>query len=116
MNKLKLAFAALVLWAIFSLIVGIGIITIPFAIAIWIFTGQEALKSAVTRFGQGLDGTANVLVLNGDPRETISSHAGRLWEAGRINWKISFIKWFTDLGEQDHILKAIQSEARQLPL
>lgn len=122
-SRLKVALAALVMLVLFLLLILPAAFMVPFLLVVYVLTGSEWLRSHVTSFGQGLDGAANVVLMDGRPQETISSHAGRYYEAkfgnayeGRppsipdlvIPWQARFVKWLTDLVEPDHVYKSVE--------
>ena len=124
--RLKIAIAALVMLVLFLTIIIPAAIAVPFLLVVYIFAGSDWLRSRVTSFGQGLDGAANVVFLDGHPKETISSHVGRWYEKkygnayeGRppsipdlvIPWRARFVKWLTDKGEPDHVYKSVEQWA-----
>lgn len=125
-ERVKLLFAALFMLIVFLLIIIVGVVlTIIFLIG-YLITGSAWLRSRVTNFGIGLDQAANVVFMDGNPKETISSHAGRYYEAkygnpykGRpatrpglvIPWQAVAVCTVTNLGEKDHVLNAVEQWA-----
>lgn len=120
----------------FMLIVfGVGaVVSLPmFALAlVWfLLTGSVAAEAFVGFRGRALDQLCNAVYFNGDPRETISSHCGRYYEAkygnpykGRpathpdlvIPWSVQFVHRLTSLAEKDHVLRAVQAPFVGMPL
>ena len=121
--RLRIAFAALIMLVLFLLVIAGGVIAVLVFIVGYVATGSDWLRSRVTSFGQALDSAANVPFMDGHPKETVSSHAGRYFEAkygnaykGRpatqpalvIPWQAKFVRWLTDLAEPDHVLRAVE--------
>lgn len=125
-KRLLVAFAAMVMWLAFGLVVGAAFIVFPVLTAVWVCNGSEWLRDRLTKYGQALDSCANVPFLDGHPKETISSHVGRFYTARYGNaykllpatnpdlvipWQCVFVRWLTDKGEPDHVYKAVEQWA-----
>lgn len=126
MKRIAIAFAAMVMWVLFGIEVWIAFIAFPVLCLAWIFNSSDWLQQRLTSYGQALDSCANVVFMDGHPKETISSHVGRFYEArygnpykGRemtrpdlvMPWQALFVKWLTDFAETDHVLKAVEQWA-----
>lgn len=127
---------ALFLAGSFMLIVfGTGVlVALPmFALAlVWfLITGSVTAQEFVSFRGMSLDQVCNAVYLKGDPRETVSSHCGRFYEAKYGNpykrrpatnpdlvipWRVQFVHRLTSLAEKDHVLKAVQAPFVGMPL
>lgn len=122
-QRIKIVIAAIIMLVLFLAVIIPAAISVPFLLAAYVLTGSDWLRSRVTSFGQGLDGAANVVLMDGHPKETISSHAGRFYEAkygnpyeGRpatqpdlvIPWQARFVHWLTNLAEPGHVLKSVE--------
>jgi hypothetical protein len=73
-----------------------------------------ARKPRWLRFLISIDQTFNVLVLDGDEDETISSHAGKAMLSGE-RWGCILCR-FLELFEKDHCLKAIEPDEGSAPV
>lgn len=116
------AFAAILMWLIFGLVALVTIILQLLGILAWVATGRQSIYDWVKDTGKAIDSLANTAVLRGHPKETVSSHAGRYIQRGRIDpsrpaprWA-RFVAWLTGLFEEDHAVKAIEEAFRNQPL
>lgn len=114
---MKITVLGLLFWLVFTMS---GILTFMCqfcGIFKYLLTGSEIEKKWVTSTGQGSDGPSNASWFGGDPRETISSHTGRWIQSGQpMPRKFRFVAWLTNLFEQDHAVKAIESAFKNQPL
>jgi len=116
-KRIAIGLLALVLWAVFGLINVIGWVGIPLSILYYVITGDSSTRDYVARYGKAIDQAANVVLLDGHHKETISSHVGRKIVAGvELSLTEGFIVWLTNLVEKDHCVKAIEQYSDQLPL
>lgn len=125
-RRIALAFAALFMLIVFITIILIGAVMALFFLLGYIVTGSEWLRDRLTKFGQGIDSAANVILLDGHPKETISSHVGRMYSAkfGNVYKGMAptdpdyvlpriaiIVMHITDIGEPDHVYKAVEEWA-----
>ena len=125
-RRLLIAFAALIMWVLFGAIIAVAFCFVPVLMVAYVCTGSAWLYSRVGAFGQALDSCANVPFMDGHPKETISSHAGRYYEAKYGNpyknrgptqqdlvipWQAKLVRWLTDMAEENHVLKAVEEWA-----
>lgn len=133
LKRIGIAIAALVMWLAFGLVVIPIWLIFPLATLWWVIKNRNGLRDRLTRYGQALDSCSNVIVFDGHPKETISSHVGRMYSAkygnpdkGLVitdaNFKLpfmaKFVYWLTNLGESRHCYKAVEVWAveAQVPL
>lgn len=130
-QRLGKVFVGVVMWLIFSL-AGCAIFVLQgFGILLWLLTGWQSVYAWVGRTGKSSDQLANAGVLGGHHKETVSSHAGRYYEAkfgnsykGRpaTDSSIKIPVWavvvnrITGLIEKDHVLKAVEESFLAVPL
>lgn len=120
-KRLEMAFAALLMHLVFGLSFALSwIATFPILL-IWIISGNEVIKDWIYSFGKAEDQAMNASMFGGDPKETVSSHAGR-WIQKRISddivvprW-VRLVKWFTDIFSMEHVLNSIEQPFEDLPL
>lgn len=93
---------AIILWAIFLLPSLLAVVLIPLRI---LFSDIGQIKELLRAHDQ----MTNAFWLNGHARETVSSHAWRVWLASKRLWSTAVLE-FTDLVERDHCKKANASE------
>lgn len=126
-KRFGICVAAIVMLVLFVIVIAVAVLCVPPLMLAYFIGGSEWIYKRVGAFGQGLDQAANVPFMDGHPKETISSHAGRYFEAvygnpfkGRIvpsnptvviPWQAKFVKWLTDLAEKDHVLHAVEQWA-----
>lgn len=115
--RLRITILGLLFWLVFSPGVVLTLVCQFYAIVKYLFTGSESARAWVTKTGQGTDALNNAAWFDGDQRETISSHTGRWVESGQpLPLKFRFVRWLTDLFEQDHAVKAIEEPFKNQPL
>jgi hypothetical protein len=127
-RRILIAIAALVMWLAFGIAVIPVWIIFPFATLWWVIKNRNGLRDRLTRYGQALDACANVVVFDGHPKETISSHVGRMYSAKFGNpekgmpitdpdFKLPvmavFVYWLTNIGEKRHVYNSVESWAVQ---
>jgi hypothetical protein len=126
----KAAAAAVMLFA-FGLGSLLALPCVAVALLGFAVTGREGFGRYVSYRGKSFDQVCNTYWFNGHPKETISSHAGRYFEAKYGNpykgrpatdpelviprWARA-IAWLTNLAEADHCLKAVESAFVGMPL
>lgn len=125
-KRCAIAIAVMVMWISFGLVVWVGFVLVPFAVVAYVCRESEWLYKRIGGYGQALDSCANTLFMDGHPKETISSHCGRYYETKYGNlyknrpatnpevvlpWQAIFVKWLTDIGEVDHVYKAVEQWA-----
>lgn len=125
-KRLAIAFAALFMMTAFIIIILIGVVMALVFIVGYILSDSAWLRDRLTKFGQSIDAAANVVLLDGHPKETISSHVGRIYSAKYGNpiknmpvvnpnlvipWPAPVVKWITNFGEKDHVYHAVESWA-----
>ncbi len=125
-KRLAIAFAAIVMLICFLTVIVGALVALPLFILGYVITGSDWLYARIGAFGHGLDSCANVPWLDGHPKETISSHTGRFYEAKYGNpykkrpatnpdqvipWQAAFVKWLTDKAETNHVYKAVEQWA-----
>lgn len=126
-ERAKLVLAASVMMFFFVPIVMVGIVIAVIMLVSYLFRDSQWVYKRLVAFGSALDQASNVVLFDGDERETISSHVGRFYEAkygnpikGRpgatdtllvLPWQCEFVKWLTDLGEPDHVYHAVEQWA-----
>jgi hypothetical protein len=107
-DKIKQVALGFLFWIAFSIPVLLAIITLPFFILAFA-CGAENLRPWVYRVGKALDQTSNAALFGGNPKETVSSHAGRWIVSGRNMpaW-VPVVDRATGIFEDDHCVKAIE--------
>lgn len=126
-KRLGICFAALVMLVLFVIVIAAAVVVTLPLLVVYLFNASAWLYDRIGKFGQALDSCANVPFLDGHPKETISSHVGRFYEAKFGNpyklrpyatqpdvvipWQAQFVKWLTDLAEKDHVLHAVEQWA-----
>lgn len=125
-DRLRIGLAALVMWLAFGLIVIPVWIVFPLGVAWWVWKNRNGLRDRLTRFGQALDECANVVLFDGDPRETVSSHVGRMYsvkygnpDKGILITQPNFVipmmarvvKFLTDQFAPQHVYKSVETWA-----
>ncbi len=125
-KRLAIAFAAMCMWFMFGVEVSIAFAAFPFLTAVWVVRDSDWLRKRLTAYGQALDQCANVVFMDGHPKETISSHVGRIYSAKYGNgykgmlglkpdlvipWQAVFVHWVTDFAEPDHVYKSVEAWA-----
>ncbi len=107
---------------LFWLVFGTGtLITVligqPLGIIAYALTGSDGIRDWVYRTGKATDQLCNAAFFGGNPKETISSHAGRWVLSGRdVPARFRLVRWITDKFEQNHVLFAIESPFMGEPL
>lgn len=119
---LLLVAAIFMLFAFMAIVLGGVFLSLVFLLA-FLVTGSDWLKERITRFGQAVDSAANVVLLDGHPKETISSHVGRMYTAKYGNeyktlpitdpdlvlpWPAPMVRFITDLGQKDHVFRSVE--------
>lgn len=123
-KRLQISIAAFLMWGIFAVYDTLAMAVLPVLITAYLFTGRARLYREVGNAGKAMDQLCNVVFLDGHPKETVSSHAGRYYEAkygnpykGRPNAlrpnlvipaRYRFVHWLTDKFERDHARKAVE--------
>lgn len=111
-------------WFVFVIPGVLCLILQPVGIAVYAL-GNDNIRAWIYRTGKALDQFNNAAWFGGNPKETISSHTGRWYQAEHrtngavplaIPLRFQFVKWLTDLFEIDHVLKAIEEPFNDEPL
>jgi hypothetical protein len=125
-RRVLLLAAALFMLVAFLVIVLIGVVLALVFLIGFLFSGSAWLRDRITKFGQALDSAANVVLLDGHPKETISSHVGRMYSAKFGNpykampvtnpdfvlpWQARIVFAITNFGEADHVYHAVEEWA-----
>lgn len=115
--RLRIAILGMLFWIVFSCGVLLTLACQFCGIFKFLLTGSESERVWVTKTGKGTDALNNAAWFGGDQRETISSHTGRWVASGKpLPPKFRFVRWLTDLFEEDHAVKAIEAPFRSEPL
>lgn len=130
-KRLGESFAAALMWIVFGAMAVAFLVLMPLLILRYAVTGKPAHRDAVKLPGKSLDQFCNAAWFGGHPKETVSAHCGRYFEAKYGNpyeglqptdpstqipaWA-HLVRWVTDLAEKDHVLKAIEPPFRGMPL
>jgi hypothetical protein len=131
MKRFALFFAGLFMLVVF----GIGAVaSLPIfacALAWFLVSGSDEAREFVGFKGKALDQVCNAVYFGGHPKETVSSHAGRFYEAKYGNrYKgrpasdpdIEIPLWakavhaVTEIAEKGHVLKAVEEPFLSLSL
>lgn len=136
-KRLGEAIAALLMWFVFGIGALILLVALPLLILRYVIVGTDSARSHVKLPGKALDQVVNCAFFGGHPKETLSSHCGRYFEAKYGNpyegiqpsepreriswwedipWWAHVVRWVTDIAEKDHVLKAIERPFRGMPL
>jgi hypothetical protein len=115
MKRAKIALAGLIYWCAFTPFILLTLVAQLIGIAWYACTGNDAVRLWVYRTGKAGDQLCNASLFSGNPKETISSHAGRIYQRAEASPADDFpiprwarvVKWLTDLAEPDHVIKAI---------
>ena len=113
-----LCLVALLMWLVFSVATLVAIALIPIRTVGYFVTGRESLREKVKIVGKALDQVMNAQFFNGNPKETVSSHAGRWLTEDPENaprWAFQ-VDWITNKFEKNHVFKAIEEPFKGLPL
>lgn len=118
-KRLGEALAATLMWLAFTaMALPVILLAFPFWIVRYAVTGKPEHREAVKSHGKALDQLINSAVFGGNPKETLSSHAGRwLTEAPeRAPWWVTVVDRLTGIAEHDHVIKAIEAPFVGSPL
>ncbi len=117
-RRLGEALVAVLLWVIFGVGGLVVLVLFPLMVGRYVLTGNAAHREAVKNRGKALDQLFNVTFFGGNPKETLSSHAGRwLTEAPeRAPWWVKVVATITGWVEKDHVHKAIERPFVGMPL
>jgi len=110
--------AATFMWIIFGVGAVVVLVAFPLLILRYAILGTEDARNDVKLPGKALDQLFNSFFFAGNPKETLSSHAGRwLSEAPeRAPWWAHVVDRITGLFEENHVFKAIEKPFIGLPL
>lgn len=112
--------AATLMWLVFTLMaLPVLLLAFPFWIGRYAVTGRPEHRDAVKRPGKALDQVVNCAYFGGNPKETLSSHAGRwLFEKHGlpVPWWVEVVARITDVFEDQHVIKAIEKPFVGMPL
>lgn len=118
-KRLGESVAALLMWAFFGTAIVAFLAVFPLLTVRYIVTGKPEHRDAVKRPGKALDQVVNCAYFGGNPKETLSSHAGRwLFEQHSlpVPWWVGVVEKITGLFEKDHVIKAIEAPFLGQPL
>jgi hypothetical protein len=106
--RTKQVLLALLFWFAFAPAAVLGILCLPIGVLAYAL-GNDNIRDWVYRCGKALDQFDNACFFGGLPQETISSHTGRYVLSGQqMPLMFRFVRWLTNLFEQDHAVKAIE--------
>jgi hypothetical protein len=117
-KRLAVSFAAFLMWIVFTIGVLLALPLLPVAICIYAVTGNEGMRDFTYRVGKAIDQVCNAAwFFKGHPKETVSSHCGRIilkyGEDAPIKAKVVF--WITNLFKRNHVLDSIEEPFKDLP-
>lgn len=118
-KRLGESVAALLMWAFFGSAIVLLLSAFPLLILRYVIVGTESARNAVKLPGKALDQVVNCAYFGGNPKETLSSHAGRwLFEQHSlpVPWWVGVVEKITGLFEKDHVIKAIEAPFLGQPL
>lgn len=118
-KRLGEAIAALLMWFVFGIGALILLVALPLLILRYVIVGTDSARSHVKLPGKALDQLCNATFFGGNPKETISSHAGRWLSEPHglpVPWWVSVVERITDVFEKDHVITAIEAPFRGQPL
>lgn len=115
------AVAALLMFLFFAVACAGVIVLMPALIGHWLWRGLDSDEDYIYRVGKAMDQVTNAALFAGHPKETVSSHVGRLIlrerEGGvRAPRWAHMIDWVTDKVDKNHCVDAIEEPFIGMPL